>query len=82
MVAARAAAADPLAAGYTGHSLRLGAAQDLLAAGVDLAELMQVGRWKSPQLPARYTECLRATRAAATVRRAAVAPDRLPPDRP
>ena len=71
VVAERAAAADPLAAGFTGHSLRVGAAQDLLAAGVDLAGLMQAGRWKSPQMPARYTERLRATRgAAAQVRRA------------
>ncbi|CAO3460218.1 Phage integrase [Azospirillum argentinense] len=70
VVAERAANADPLAAGFTGHSLRVGAAQDLLAAGVDLAGLMQAGRWKSPQMPARYTERLRATRGAvAQVRR-------------
>ncbi|ALJ39350.1 tyrosine-type recombinase/integrase [Azospirillum brasilense] len=76
VVAERAANADPLAAGFTGHSLRVGAAQDLLAAGVDLAGLMQAGRWKSPQMPARYTERLRATRGAvAQVRRARGAAD-------
>ncbi len=70
VVAERAAAADPLAVGVTGHSLRVGAAQDLLAAGVDLAGLMQAGRWTSPQMPARYTERLRAARGAvARVRR-------------
>ncbi len=70
VVAERAAAADPLAAGFTGHSLRVGAAQDLLAAGVDLPGLMQAGRWSTPAMPARYTERLRATRSAvAKVRR-------------
>ncbi|WP_278251907.1 hypothetical protein, partial [Sabulibacter ruber] len=59
------------AVGFGGHSLRVGAAQELLAAGVDLPGLMQAGRWASPRMPARYTEQLRATRSAvAKVRRA------------
>ncbi|MBP2314220.1 site-specific integrase [Azospirillum soli] len=67
----RTGEADPQATGFGGHSLRVGAAQDLLAAGVDLAGLMQAGRWTSPQMPARYTERLRAARGAvARVRRA------------
>ncbi|WP_207461002.1 tyrosine-type recombinase/integrase [Azospirillum sp. SYSU D00513] len=71
IVARRAGEADPLAVGFGGHSLRVGAAQELLAAGVDLPGLMQAGRWASPRMPARYTEQLRATRSAvAKVRRA------------
>ena len=31
-------------------------AQDLSAAGFALPELMTAGRWKSPRMPARYTE--------------------------
>lgn len=50
----------------SGHSCRVGMAQDLLAHGCDLAELMQAGGWKSPTMPARYTERL-------AVRRGAVA---------
>ncbi|MGR0188021.1 site-specific integrase [Azospirillum aestuarii] len=70
VVVRRTGAVDPLAIGFGGHSLRVGAAQDLLAAGVDLAGLMQAGRWASPQMPARYTERLRAVRGAvARVRR-------------
>ncbi len=40
----------------TGHSERVGMAQDLSAAGFALPELMTAGRWKSPRMPARYTE--------------------------
>lgn len=70
VVERRTGEADPLAVGFSGHSLRVGAAQDLLAAGVDLPGLMQAGRWSSPVMPARYTERLRATRGAvARVRR-------------
>ena len=40
----------------TGHSGRVGMAQDLSAAGFALPELMTAGRWKSPRMPARYTQ--------------------------
>ena len=40
----------------TGHSGRVGMSQDLAAAGFPLPELMTAGRWKSPRMPARYTE--------------------------
>ena len=40
----------------TGHSGRVGMSQDLAAAGFALPELMTAGRWKSPRMPARYTE--------------------------
>ena len=40
----------------SGHSGRVGMAQDLSAAGFGLPELMTAGRWRSPRMPARYTE--------------------------
>ena len=48
----------------SGHSPRVGMTQDLSAAGAELPELMTAGRWKSPQMPARYTERTRASRGA------------------
>lgn len=51
---ARAAGIDD--SGISGHSCRVGAAQDLLAEGFSLAEIMEAGRWKSERMPARYTE--------------------------
>ena len=51
-----AAKAAGLGEGYTGHSGRIGMAQDLAAAGVELPALMNAGRWKSSRMPARYTE--------------------------
>lgn len=49
---------------YTGHSPRVGMAQDLAADRAELPELMQAGRWKSPQMPARYTQRQQAGRGA------------------
>jgi integrase len=40
----------------SGHSLRVGATQDLLALNIDLASVMQAGRWKSHRMPMRYGE--------------------------
>ena len=40
----------------TGHSGRVGMAQDLSAASFALPELMTAGRCKSPRMPDRYTE--------------------------
>ena len=45
-----------LGEGFTGHSGRVGMAQDLAASGVELPELMTAGRWKTSRMPARYTE--------------------------
>ncbi|TDH58005.1 site-specific integrase [Dankookia rubra] len=53
---------DP--ATISGHSARVGMAQDLVAGGADLAAVMQAGRWKSPTMPARYAERLLAKRGA------------------
>ena len=38
----------------TWHSLRIGAAQSLAAAGASLVEMQIAGRWKSPAMPAYY----------------------------
>jgi site-specific recombinase XerD len=48
----------------SGHSVRVGMAQDLVASGNDLPAVMQAGRWKTPAMPARYAERLLAGRGA------------------
>ena len=46
----------------SGHSCRVGAAQDLLALNISLASVMQTGRWKDTRMPMRYAERVLATR--------------------
>ncbi|MEY8120413.1 tyrosine-type recombinase/integrase [Falsihalocynthiibacter sp. BN13B15] len=41
---------------FSGHSLRVGAAQDLLCLGYDTAAIMRAGGWKSIGVLARYLE--------------------------
>lgn len=41
---------------FSGHSLRVGAAQDLLCAGFDTAAIMRAGGWKSINMLDRYLE--------------------------
>ena len=48
----------------TGHSARVGMAQDLVAAGFDLVAIMQAGRWQSAAMVARYTAAQQAERGA------------------
>lgn len=48
----------------SGHSLRVGMAQDLVAAGLDLPAVMVAGRWKSPTMVANYARKLLAGRGA------------------
>jgi len=48
----------------SGHSARVGMAQDLAADGASLVELQQAGRWSSPTMPARYAEKQHAQRGA------------------
>lgn len=45
--------------GITGHSCRIGAAQDLQAAGASIGQIAQAGRWKSDTMVLRYTSGLR-----------------------
>jgi site-specific recombinase XerD len=59
---AKRAGLEPAA--ISGHSARVGMAQDLVAGGADLPAVMQAGRWKSPTMPARYAERLLAGRSA------------------
>ncbi|PLK22557.1 hypothetical protein C0V72_14315 [Porphyrobacter sp. TH134] len=40
----------------SGHSMRVGAARDLLKRGFDTAAIMRVGGWKSMNVLARYLE--------------------------
>jgi integrase len=46
----------------SGHSVRVGATQDLLSLNIDLASIMQSGRWKSSRMPMRYAEEILAAR--------------------
>ena len=48
----------------SGHSLRVGMAQDLAAAGTSLPGLCQAGRWQSPTMAVRYTRSQAADRGA------------------
>lgn len=49
----------------SGHSTRVGAAQDMIAAGLEIGEVMQAGGWRTPAMVARYSERLTARRGAA-----------------
>lgn len=53
---------DEEVARISGHSIRVGATQDLLAMNIDLASVMQAGRWKSTIMPMRYGEHVLAAR--------------------
>ena len=41
--------------GVSGHSLRIGTAQELAQRGASLVELQNAGRWTDSQMPAHYT---------------------------
>ena len=51
----KAALAAGLGDGFSGHSPRVGMAQDLARIGIELPSLMTAGRWRSPTMPAHYT---------------------------
>ena len=53
IVAKRAAAAG-IEGRISGHSLRVGAAQSLAAAGASLVDMQTAGRWTSPAMPGHY----------------------------
>lgn len=63
-MALRAGLDPEVAAKISGHSARVGMAQDMTAAGFSIAEIMQAGRWQSETMPARYGERLHAKRGA------------------
>ena len=62
-IAAAARAAGGVGA-YSGHSARVGMARDLARAGEELPALMTAGRWKGPEMVARYISHERAGRGA------------------
>ena len=51
--------------GLSGHSTRVGAAQDMIAAGIELPAILHAGRWKSTAMVNRYGERLLAKRSGA-----------------
>jgi integrase len=52
----RAGLDDIVADELSGHSMRVGAAQDMLVAGFDALAIMQAGGWKSANVVLRYVE--------------------------
>ncbi len=56
---------DDFAGELSGHSARVGAAQDMIASGIGLPAILQAGRWKSAAMVIRYGEHLLASRGAA-----------------
>jgi len=48
----------------SGHSTRVGAAQAMAAANIELAAIMLAGGWRTATMPARYAEHLAARRSA------------------
>jgi hypothetical protein len=46
----------------SGHSTRVGAAQDLAEFDIDLAAITQASGWKSPRMPLQYAEKINAGR--------------------
>ena len=56
---------EAVAAGLSGHSARVGAAQDMVAAGIELPAILHAGRWKSTAMVNRYGERLLARRSGA-----------------
>jgi hypothetical protein len=51
-----------LVARVSGHSTRVGAAQDLAELDIDLAAITQAGGWKSARMPWQYAEKINAAR--------------------
>jgi integrase len=52
--------------GISGHSTRIGSAQDMIRYGEQLPGIMQAGRWKSSEMVGRYTAKQGARHSAAT----------------
>ena len=74
----RRAGAAGIGGRVSGHSLRVGSAQSLAAAGAGLVEMQQAGDWRSPQMPAHYVRHLEAARGAVARLRYGVGSDGRP----
>jgi integrase/recombinase XerD len=55
-VAPRSGLAGEVTKRLSGHSMRVGAAQDMMLAGVETIGIMQAGGWKTVDVVARYVE--------------------------
>lgn len=55
LMAQRAGLSAGEIAGISGHSTRVGSAQDMLRYGEQLPSIMQAGRWKTAEMVGRYT---------------------------
>ena len=64
-MARRAGLPKAVVDGLSGHSARVGATQDMIAAGIELPAILQAGRWKTAAMVSRYGERLLARRSAA-----------------
>lgn len=51
--------------GISGHSARVGGAQDMAFHGIEITNIMQSGRWKTPAMVGRYCEKLAVRRGGA-----------------
>ncbi|MEL6830955.1 MAG: tyrosine-type recombinase/integrase [Pseudomonadota bacterium] len=60
--AARRAGLNDASLRLSGHSMRVGAAQDLMVAGYDTLAIMTAGGWKNAEIVARYVEKARLCR--------------------
>jgi integrase/recombinase XerD len=54
-LARRAGCSEDIVSRLSGHSTRVGAAQDLVSRGDSLPQIMRRGGWKSPEIVSRYT---------------------------
>jgi hypothetical protein len=54
-----------MVAAISGHSSRVGAAQDIVRHGAELPAVMQAGGWKAAEMVSRYTRRLNARRSGA-----------------
>ena len=61
-MAGRAGFSAQMVRRISGHSPRVGAAQDMIASGIGTPAIMQAGRWKSAAMVQRYGERLLAKR--------------------
>jgi len=69
---------QPIADRLSGHSMRVGAAQDMMVTGFDTLAIMQAGGWKKPDVVLRYVENSE-TRSLHQRRWAALSNEALPP---
>ena len=64
-MATRAGVSDAVVQHISGHSTRVGAAQDMVASGIGMAAILHAGRWKTTTMVNRYGERLLARRSGA-----------------